>query len=203
MKQALLTTLRNRQTNRAQFRTAADQIGLILASEAANHIPMTSIHIRTPLADTSGQAIQGKIVLVPILRAGLALLPPFLEIYPYAKVGLIGIKRNEDTANPELYYKNLPTINPDDTVIVIDPMIATGGSGEMAIHLLQKAGAKLENIIYAGVIATKEGVTKIQNISPHINIVVAQIDPVLNEQKFIVPGLGDFGDRFFGTEGET
>ncbi len=202
MKQALLTTLRNRKTSRPQFRIATEQIGMILATEASEYVPMHSVAIQTPLTDTTGSSIQGGIVIIPILRAGLALLPPFMEMYPYAKVGFIGIKRNEENAEPHLYYQNIPIINETDTVIVIDPMIATGGSGEMAIQMLKQTGASYERLIYVGIVATKEGISKIHALSSSIKIVVAQVDPILNEMKYIVPGLGDFGDRFFGTEGE-
>lgn len=202
MKQALLTTLRNQQTSRPQFRIATEQIGMILATEAAVHVPISKIPIKTPMAPTEGQAILGGIVLVPILRAGLAMMGPFMEFYPYAKVGFIGIKRDEETAEPYLYYSNLPKIEPNDTVIVVDPMIATGGSGEMAIKLLIDAGANIDRFVYVGIIAAQEGIDKIKQISPKIKITVAQIDPILDENKYIIPGLGDFGDRYFGTEGE-
>lgn len=202
MKQALLTTLRNQQTSRQQFRIATEQIGMILATEAAVHVPMKNVPIRTPMTATEGQIIQGGIVLVPILRAGLAMLGPFMEFFPYAKVGFIGIKRDEDTAEPHLYYSNLPKIEKDDTVIIVDPMIATGGSGELAISQLLKAGANIERLVYVGIIAAQDGIDKLKQDHPQIKITVAQVDPVLDTNKYIIPGLGDFGDRYFGTEGE-
>lgn len=202
MKQALLTILRNEATKRPEYRLATQHLAMLLAAEVADHIPTEPVKIKTPVTETIGQQQKGGVVLVPILRAGLALLGPFMDLFPYSKVGFIGIRRDEKTAAPHLYYHNLPKINFTDTPIVLDPMIATGGSGELAVNLLVGTGADISRLVFAGVIGSRDGIERIQRMHPHIKIIVAGIDPELSPAKMIVPGLGDFGDRYFGTETE-
>lgn len=182
-KDALLSILRKRTGNSASFRRAADELANLLARD------MTSA-INSP---------KPSIVLVPILRSGLALLPAFLHAFPNAKVGFVGLKRNEKTLRAKCYYQNLPKILKEDTVIVLDPMLATGGSAIDAIRLIVQSGVREERIIFIGVISAPEGVAKLHKHFPLVSIGVAVEDDGLDTHGFIVPGLGDFGDRYFGT----
>ena len=141
-------------------------------------------------------------VLVSVMRGGLSLLPSFQNIFKGAPVGMIGHKRNEENAQPMLYYLNLPQIAHDDKVVVLEPMLATGGSLSMAISLLKRAGASEENIVIAAVIGAPQGVERLFAEYPGITIVLAAQDPYLNDKFYIVPGLGDFGDRYFGNDSE-
>lgn len=174
------TILRNRKSSTKDFRKATHEVAKVLAKEVANYVP------------------KKRIVLIPILRAGLALLPTFLEKFPSASVGFIGLKRNEKTLKPKAYYQNIPKISKSDTVIVLDPMLATGGSAVAGISTLIKAGAREENIIFVGVISAPEGIIKLQKNFPLVQILCAEYDKKLDKKGYIVPGLGDFGDRYFG-----
>jgi uracil phosphoribosyltransferase len=140
------------------------------------------------------------LVIIPILRAGLAMLPAFLTLYPDAAVGFFGMRRDEETKKPHLYYQNLPVLSPKHTVILIDPMIATGGSGSLALEKILETGVEEKNIIYVGIIGAPEGIKSVREKTPKINLVVAQVDEKLNSNAFIMPGIGDFGDRYFGTD---
>jgi len=199
MKHKLLSILRNKSTTISEYREASEKLGLLLAQETAQFLEKKDIEIETPLAKATGVEFKNEIVLIPILRSGLVLLNPFLKYYPEANVGFVGMRRDEVTAIPKLYYNNLPRISPMDDVIVLDPMIATGGSGSAALEILKKEGIKEEKIIFVAVIASEEGVDHIKNQFPKIRLTVVESDKELNAQKFIVPGLGDFGDRYFGT----
>lgn len=172
--------LRNRKSSTKDFRKSANEVAFALATEVAKHVPKKGI------------------VLVPILRAGLALLPSFIEKFPEARVGFIGLKRNEKTFKPKAYYQNIPKISKSDTVIVLDPMLATGGSAVAGITALIKAGAREENIIFIGVISAPEGIANLQKKFPLVQILCAEYDKKLDKKGYIVPGLGDFGDRYFG-----
>ncbi|MBI5401182.1 MAG: uracil phosphoribosyltransferase [Candidatus Yonathbacteria bacterium] len=172
--------LRNRKSSTKDFRKAADAVSSALANEVAKHVP------------------KKQIILVPILRAGLALLPAFLEIFPAAAVGFIGLKRNEKTLRPKAYYQNIPKISKSDAVIVLDPMLATGGSAVAGIKTLIKEGASEENIIFVGIISAPEGIANVQKNFPLVRILCAEYDKKLDKRSYIVPGLGDFGDRYFG-----
>jgi len=147
-----------------------------------------------------GEGIAGELIIVPILRAGLAMLPSFLHFYPEASVGFLGMRRNEETKEPNLYYENLPPFQQNSSVIVIDPMIATGGSGILALEKIKQKGIPEERIIYVGILAATEGIERVKGLFPKVHLVIGQIDPHLDQNAFIVPGLGDFGDRYFGTE---
>ena len=197
----LMTVLRTKETSMINFRKAADQLSLVLAQQAADYIETTSVNIVTPLdAQTTGTIINKKIVLVPILRSGLALVPAFVHFYPHASIGVIGAKRDEETAIAHLYYKNLPPISSDDQVIVLDPMLATGGSLLITLKILIDLKIKEEQILYVGVICAAEGYNLVKKAFPTIKMIIAAQDQILNDKKYIVPGLGDFGDRYFGTE---
>jgi len=199
MKKALITTLRNRNTSTEQFRQASDQLGTVLAMECDALFPKATIFVDTPLARTSGEYLKNKFVLVPILRSGLVLLPPFMRFYLEATVGFIGMRRDEITAIPELYYTKLPPFNHENPILLLDPMIATGGSASLAVKVLKSAGAIEKQITLVAFIASPEGIMHFQKECPEVGLVVAQIDEGLDEQKRILPGLGDFGDRYFGT----
>lgn len=199
MKKVLLSLLRDKSIDIKQFREVAEKLGFILAGEAGGFLEKEQIKIITPVDQAHGWKLKNDIVIVPILRAALSLLPPFLKFFEYAKVGFLGLRRDEKTAIAKMYYKNLPVINDNDDVIILDPMIATGGSGIQAIAILKELGVKEEKIIFVSVICSKPGVDKIKTAFPKIKLIYVEQDEKLNANSFIVPGLGDFGDRFFGT----
>lgn len=199
MKKTLITILRNRNTTTEQYRQAADQLGAVLAVECDNLFPKSTMFVDTPLARTHGVCFKHESVLVPILRSGLVLLPPFMRFHPSASVGFIGARRDEKTAIAELYYTKLPTFNHDNPILLLDPMIATGGSATLAVKVLKAAGAIEKQITLISFIASPEGITNFQREFPEVGLVVAQVDEGLDDKKRIIPGLGDFGDRYFGT----
>lgn len=202
MKKTLITILRNRNTSAEQYRQAADQLGTVLAVECDNLFPKATMFVDTPLARTHGVCFKHEFVLVPILRSGLVLLPPFMRFHPGASIGFIGTRRDEKTAIPELYYTKFPPINHDNPILLLDPMIATGGSAALAVKVLKEAGAVEKQITLISFIASPDGITRFQKECPEVGLVVAQVDEGLDEQKRIIPGLGDFGDRYFGTNNE-
>ena len=171
--------LRNRKSGTGEFRKAAIGVAGVLAKEVAKNAP------------------KGHVVLVPILRAGLALLPAFMERFPESHVGFIGLKRDEKTLKPKTYYKKLPKILKSDAVVLLDPMLATGGSAVAGIKEIINSGAREENVIFVGVISAPEGIANIQNNFPLVRILCAEYDRKLDKKGYIVPGLGDFGDRYF------
>lgn len=200
MKKTLITILRNQNSSIEQYRQATDQLGTVLAVECDALFPKTTIFVDTPLARTHGVAFKHESVLVPILRSGLVLLPPFMRFHPRASVGFIGIRRDEKTALPGLYYSKLPPFNSDNPILLLDPMIATGGSAALAVKTLKAAGALEKQITLISFIASPDGITNFQKECPEVGLVVAQVDEGLDERKRIIPGLGDFGDRYFGTD---
>ena len=200
MKDILITVLRDKNATRAQYREAAERLGTLLAIEAAAKLPRTSIPVETPLAKTQGAIFSNQVLLVPILRSGLIFLNPFLQYYPDALIGFIGARRDEMTAIPELYYKKLPPFNHDTPILLLDPMLATGGSAHLAVNVLKEAGALEKQITLVSAIAAPEGIRYLKDELPDLGLIVAQVDEKLNQHKFIYPGLGDFGDRYFGTE---
>jgi uracil phosphoribosyltransferase len=196
----LIATLRDRKTSRADYRSTTEKLGWVLAAEAAVHLSRESHEIRTPLCPIRVEYVKNPIVLVPILRAGAALLPSFMRFFDSARVGFIGMKRDEATAIAHTYYCNLPPVVDGEEVIVLEPMIATGGSTIEAIALLLQHGIREEQILFVSVIAATPGLARVRAAYPKVRFLVAQEDPSLNEHHFIVPGLGDFGDRYYGTE---
>lgn len=197
----LMATLRNEKTTMAEFRIAADKLAYLLVHEAAQHLHTQMQPITTPLhKQTEGAFLRENIVLIPILRSGLALLPAFMRYFINARIGFVGLKRDEKTAIAHLYYKKLPPITPTDQVLVLDPMIATGGSGSSTLEIVTQFGINQEQIIFVGVIAATAGLEQIKRKFPDVKVVVAAQDPELNAAKYIIPGLGDFGDRYFGSE---
>lgn len=199
MKRTILSLLRDKKTTAPAFRRAADQLGTFLAFKVAEMLEVVELSIETPVAKTKGYQLKHNIVLIPILRAGIAMLNPFMQVFPSSKVGFVGIKRDEKTALPHLYYENIPEIQAQDVVIILDPMIATGGSGGVVIDLLKDRKISMNHVIYTGMVAAPEGIELLQKLAPEMRVVAAEIDDRLNDKKFIMPGLGDFGDRYFGT----
>ncbi|MBU1008041.1 uracil phosphoribosyltransferase [Candidatus Dependentiae bacterium] len=196
----LVTRLRKKESTIRQFRDASDDLAYVLASATIKYIPVKEIEIETLLAPTIGHEYKNNTILVPILRSGETLLHPFLQFFKKATVGTIGLERDEKTAEASTYYEKFPKINPDDTIIILDPMLATGGSSGQTIDYVIKKGAEEENIIFVGVIAATAGINHILSKFPKIKkIIVAAVDIKLNDKSFIVPGLGDYGDRYFGT----
>jgi len=192
-----MTYLRDEETKQYQFRLAVNRIAYILAAEVSKNFELIETPVKTPLETTIGYKIEKGVVLVPILRAGLSLVEAFLEMIPYAKVGHIGLRRDEKTFQPIDYYYKAPNNLGAYTVIILDPMLATGGSASVAAEFLKGKGAK--EIIMANLIAAPEGVSHMEHDHPDIKIYTAQLDRGLNENAYIVPGLGDAGDRTFGT----
>jgi uracil phosphoribosyltransferase len=193
-----LTLLRYKKTPSHQFRSVLDRIARLIAYEVTRNLKVKKIKITTPLEKTAGASIDENIVLVPILRAGLGLLSGFLEVMPNARVGHIGLYRNEETLKPVDYYFKVPSNIKKAHVIILDPMLATGGSAAAAITYLKDRGAC--NIQLATLVAAPEGVSKVNRSHPDVKIYTCALDRGLNKRGYILPGLGDAGDRIFGTE---
>ena len=193
-----LAIIRNEVTNTKDFRETVSEIANLMAYEATRNLPVKEVEIKTPIAVSKTTMIDGDIVIVPILRAGLGMVEGIQRLIPQAKVGYVGLARNEETLEPELYYAKFPTNISEATVFVVDPMLATGGSCAKAIEILKEKGAK--NIVYMGIVGVDEGINKVRNAHPDVDIFLAAKDEKLNEKGYIVPGLGDCGDRLFGTK---
>ncbi len=193
-----LILLRDRKTPVSLFRQVLGEVGIILAVEATRELPTEQVAVETPLERTTGYKLHSlDPVLVPVLRAGLALLEPFLQLLPTAKVGHLGLRRDHDTLVPVPYYRNFPPLLGSRQVFLLDPMLATGGSASEAIRQLKEEGA--QDITLAALIAAPEGMARIAEDHPDVRVVVAVLDRCLNEKGYILPGLGDAGDRVFGT----
>lgn len=197
MKASLLTKLRDRNTTMVDFRQASDKLAAIIAAEIASNILEEPISIHTPLKEAMGKKITQEVVLIPILRAGFALLPSFLRFFENARVGFIGIQRDKK-ASPHLYYEKIPLLTAKDRIIILDPIVATGGSTLMTLQKLTREGGSADKITLVGMVAAPEGLNAIRSAFPQVEIKVAAVDEGLDENKYIVPGLGDFGDRYFG-----
>lgn len=192
-----LATLRDKRTAPQEFRRAANRISLLLAAEALRDIPTANGSVDTPLGPAPSRVIGTDLVVVPVLRAGLGMLDAVLELVPGARVGHIGLQRDEVTAVASRYYTKFPPGLDDGHVLIIDPMLATGGSAVAGIRLLREAGAR--EILMICIVAAPEGVALVEREFPDVHIFTPVVDQGLNAQKFIVPGLGDFGDRLYGT----
>jgi len=192
----LLTQLRDRTTPPPVFRTLAKRLALALALEAIRDLPTIATDVQTPLEPAKGVRLDD-LVAVPILRAGLGMLEAVLELLPAARVGHIGLQRDEATAIASSYYAKLPQQLGDSYVLMIDPMLATGGSAVAAIDLIKAAGARTIRMIC--IVAAPDGVAMLERHFPDVVVYTPVIDRELNAHKFIVPGLGDFGDRLYGT----
>jgi len=193
-----LSLIRDRKTSGSLFRALIEEVGLILATEATRTLPTESVVVETPLERTGTLRLKSlDPVLVPVLRAGLGLLPPFLQLLPTAKVGHLGLYRDHDSLVPVPYYRNFPPLLEARPVFVLDPMLATGGSASEAVRQLKAAGAI--NLSLVALLAAPEGLERLQGDHPDLTIVVGAVDRQLNEKGYILPGLGDAGDRLFGT----
>lgn len=193
-----LTIMRNKETGTKEFRQNLDEIAMLMAYEVTKGLPLKNVEVVTPICPMTGKELVRPIILVPILRAGLGLVDGFKTIIPTAKVGHIGMARNEDTLQPEEYYAKFPSCLDQADVIVVDPMLATGGSASAALNNIKKRGARY--IKLACLVAAPEGIAVIEREHPDVDLVVAALDEKLNEKGYIVPGLGDAGDRLFGTD---
>lgn len=194
-----LSILRMKQTGTKQFKEIVTELSMLMGYEVTRDLQLEEMTIETPICKTTGYSLAGKkIALVPILRAGLGMVDGMLSLLPAAKVGHIGLYRDPDTYEPVEYYCKLPSDIEKREVIVLDPMLATGGSATAAIDFLKKRGAK--HIKLVNIIAAPEGVEYVKSHHPDVDIFVASVDEKLNENKYIVPGLGDAGDRLFGTK---
>lgn len=195
--QDALAELRDARTEPPAFRRAANRISVLLAAEALRDVPVVTTTVTTPLGPAEGRVVRGDVVVVPVLRAGLGMLDAVLELLPVARVGHIGLQRDELTAVASKYYSKLPANLSDSFVLMIDPMLATGGSAAAALDLIKAAGARAVRMIC--IVSAPEGVALLQQRHPDVGIYTPVIDRELNAHKFIVPGLGDFGDRLYGT----
>jgi uracil phosphoribosyltransferase len=194
-----LTLMREKDTSTASFRQLLREISLLLAYEVTRELPMTTKQIETPLERMDAPAIDGKkLALISILRAGNGLLDGILELIPAARVGFIGLYRDPETLQPVQYYCKLPDHLEDRVCIVVDPMLATGNSSAAAVTLLKQSGAR--QIRFLCLLAAPEGIAHMQHVHPDVPIVTASIDSHMNDHGYIVPGLGDAGDRMFGTK---
>ena len=194
-----LTLMREKDTSTAVFRQLLREISQLLAYEVTRELPMTTKSIDTPICEMDAPTLAGrKLALISILRAGNGLLDGMLELMPSARVGFVGLYRDEETLRPVQYYFKVPSQMDERLVIAVDPMLATGNSSVAAIDLLKDAGAK--NIRFLCLLAAPEGVARMKEAHPDVPIVTAALDQKLNEKGYIVPGLGDAGDRMFGTK---
>jgi uracil phosphoribosyltransferase len=192
-----ITILRDRKTNTEIFRAAVTRISNVIAVEISTTFSLAEFNVDTPLEKTKGHKLKQEVVLVPVLRAGLGMVEGFLQLMPDAKLGHIGLERNESTLLPNSYYFKTPRKLGKAEVILLDPMLATGGSASAAISVLKKRGAK--DFVFACLLAAPEGVKKLLKDHPDVIIFSAALDRQLNKKGYILPGLGDAGDRTFGT----
>lgn len=192
----VLTHLRDKTTKPALFRTLSYQIALLLALDATGDLATEKKSVDTPLEPFTGLVLARPLVVVPILRAGLGMLQPFHDIFPDVSVGYVGLERDHTTAVARSYYCKLPPLA-NTRVIVVDPMLATGGSAAQAVDVVKAAGGK--EIVFVCIVASPEGVATLQKAHPDVSIHTGALDRALNAKKYILPGLGDFGDRLYGT----
>lgn len=194
-----LAIIRNKDTDTKQFREIIKELATLMAYESFKDVPTQEIEVETPLEKTTQIVVkENSVAIVPILRAGLGMVDGILSLFPAAKVGHIGLYRDEETLEPQEYYCKLPVNIEEKVVMVVDPMLATGGSACDAIKLLKKRGCR--KIKLMSIIAAPEGVEKVANTHPDVEIFVSTLDRCLNEHGYILPGLGDAGDRIFGTK---
>lgn len=191
--------IRREETGSKDFRTLVSEIAMLMCYEATRDLKLSDVMINTPICETTAKELQGKkLAVVPILRAGLGMVDGMLNMIPAAKVGHIGLYRDPETKNPVEYYCKLPEDCSEREVFVVDPMLATGGSAAAAIQMLKDKGVK--NIRFMCIIAAPEGVRRMQEAHPDVDVYIGALDDHLNEDCYIVPGLGDAGDRIFGTK---
>ena len=194
-----LSLIRNKDTGSKEFRELVEELALLMGYEVTHDLPLEEVEIETPIGPTTAKIISGKkVAIVPILRAGLGMVDGMLRLIPAAKVGHIGLYRDPETLEPIEYYCKLPVDIGERDLIVVDPMLATGGSASAAITFLKKRG--VGNIKLVCLVAAPEGIERIRKDHPDVNIFMAAVDKCLNDHGYIVPGLGDAGDRLFGTK---
>lgn len=193
-----LSLIRDENTGTKDFRATVSEIGALMAYEVTRDLPTKKIQVKTPVGIADAYTLAIDIVVVPILRAGLGMVDAITSLIPTAKVGHVGVYRNEVTLLPHEYYAKFPPQVSKSKVLIVDPMLATGGSVAHTINLLKKKG--VTNISYVGLVGAPEGVKKIQTEHPDVDIYLAALDEKLNESGYIVPGLGDCGDRLYGTK---
>ena len=199
MVQHKLTIMRDKETGSKDFRQLLKEIALLMGYEVTRDIPLEDVEVETPICKTMAKRVSGrKLAIVPILRAGIGMVDGMLDLIPVARVGHIGLYRNEETHNPVVYFCKLPEDIQNRLVIVTDPMLATGGSACDALTMLKKAGCS--NIRLMCLVGAPEGIEKVRMSHPDVDIYLAAVDDHLNENAYIVPGLGDAGDRIFGTK---
>ena len=194
-----LTLMRKTTTGSKDFRQLLTEISMLMGYEVTRNLPLEDTEIETPIVKTKSKVIAGKkLGIVPILRAGLGMVDGLVSLTPAAKVGHVGLYRDPETLKPVEYYCKLPADSSERDIFVVDPMLATGGSAEAAITMLKQKGVK--NIRFMCIIAAPEGVKKLQEVHPDVDIYIGALDDHLNDHGYIVPGLGDAGDRIFGTK---
>ena len=194
-----LSIMRNKKTGSKDFRELLGEIAMLMGYELTRDLPLEDVTIETPITKMKAKMISGKkLAIVPILRAGLGMVDGLLELVPVAKVGHIGLYRDPETHNPVEYYCKLPNDIEDRIVILVDPMLATGGSACDALAMLKKHGCR--NIRFMALVGAPEGVKRVHEEHPDVDIFIAALDEYLNDHAYIVPGLGDAGDRIFGTK---
>ena len=192
-----LALIRDIGTDHKMFRELATEITMFVCYEALKNIRVRDVDVETPLATAKCQVIDEHVVVIPILRAGVGMLDGILSLIPSARVGFVGLERDEETARPSSYYQKMPHQIRDGISIIVDPMLATGGSTVAAIDMLKAQGAN--RIVVVCIVTCPEGLQAVDAAHPDVNVYAASIDPQLNEKKYIVPGLGDAGDRLYGT----
>ena len=193
----VLSALRDRRTPPDRFRQLAHRVSLLLVAEATRDLPLAETTVETPLETASVKRLAARVVAVPVLRAGLGMLDALLELVPQAQVGYFGLERDEVTAVARRYYEKVPKDLAGAAVFLLDPMLATGGSAAMAVDGLKGLGARQVRLL--SIVAAPEGVAHLADVIPDALIYTAALDRALNDRKYIVPGLGDFGDRLYGT----
>lgn len=193
-----LCRIRRKSTSSKEFRELLSEIGMLMAYEITRDLPTREIEVETPITTCKCRELDQEVVIVPIMRAGMGMVDGILELIPNAKVGHLGLYRDEATLEPKEYYAKFPSIIKDSFVILVDPMLATGGSVDHAINVLNARG--VHNIRYVGLVGAPEGVKRVQETHPEVDIYLAALDEKLNELGYIVPGLGDCGDRIYGTK---
>ena len=193
-----MALLRNKETGTKEFKEIISEVAMLLCYEATRNIELVPSKVQTPIAETEVNVIEKKFAVVPILRAGVGMLDGLLALMPTAKVGFIGLYRDPNTLEPVEYYCKLPADAQEREILLVDPMLATGGSAAAAIGFLKKRGCK--NIKLVNLIAAPEGVARVQAEHPDVDIYVAGMDEKLNDHGYIIPGLGDAGDRLYGTK---
>ena len=195
-----LTILRDKNTGTKDFRELVNEVARLLAYEVSRDLPLEEVEIETPIGKTTQKSLSGKkVVVVPILRAGLGMVDGILDLIPAARVGHVGLYRDEETMQPVEYFVKMPNNLEDRHMYIVDPMLATGGSAIAAIDSVLERGAKIENIKFISIVSAPEGIKALQEAHPDVQIFTAALDEKLNEDAYIVPGLGDAGDRLYGT----